>query len=97
YDGTFVADYEFVKDSGDLDECNGRLGVTPEYPDGIYHYYLTEAFPYIPRYFRGTPDPSFQKRGPGPGQPGGPGRGAFGPPPFGPPGFGRPQNTGRGR
>ncbi|QDT77257.1 YHYH protein [Gimesia maris] len=98
YDGTFVADYEYVKDSGDLDECNGRFGVTPEYPEGIYHYYLTEVFPFIPRNFRGTPDPSFQKRGPGPGQHGGPGRGGFGPPPFGgPPAFGRSQNTNRGR
>lgn len=67
YDGTFVADYVYVADSGDLDECNGRMGVTPEYPDGIYHYYLTEDFPFIPRNYRGTPDPSFQKRGPGPG------------------------------
>jgi hypothetical protein len=32
-DGTFVQDYEFVEGSGDLDECNGREGVTPEYPD----------------------------------------------------------------
>ena len=23
-------DLEFVKDAGDLDECNGRTGVTPE-------------------------------------------------------------------
>jgi len=68
YDGTFVEDYEFVVDSGDLDECNGRMGVTTEFPDGSYHYYLTEDFPFIPRNYRGTPDSSFQKRGPGPGQ-----------------------------
>ena len=37
YDGMFVQDYEFIKDSGDLDECNGREGVTPEYPDGTYY------------------------------------------------------------
>lgn len=73
YDGTFVADFVFVADSGDLDECNGRMGVTPEYPEGIYHYYLTEDFPFIPRNYRGTPDSSFQKRGPGPrGRPPGP-------------------------
>src|SRR5207249_891298 len=60
-------DYEFVKDSGDLDECNGRFGATPEFPQGIYHYYITEEFPYISRLWRGTPDPSFFKRGPGPG------------------------------
>ncbi len=66
YDGKFVADYEYVKDQGDLDECNGRVAVTPDYPDGIYHYVLTKDFPFIPRQYRGTPDPSFQ-RGPGPG------------------------------
>lgn len=79
YDGTFVADYEYVEGAGDLDECNGRFGVTPEYPDGIYHYYIIEEFPFIPRNFRGTPDSSFQRRGPGPGRRG-PGRGGFGPP-----------------
>ena len=24
-----------------LDICNGRFGKTPEYPNGIYHYYFT--------------------------------------------------------
>ena len=66
YDGRFTADYEYVKGSGDLDECNGRFGVTPEFPQGTYHYYLTEEFPYIGRLWRGTPDPSFFKRGPWP-------------------------------
>lgn len=72
YDGTFVADYEYVVGSGDLDECNGRFGPTPEFPDGIYHYHIIDAFPYIPRLFKGTPDPSFERRGPpGGGGPGG--------------------------
>ncbi len=61
YDGTFIQDYEFIKDSGDLDECNGRTGVTPEYPDGTYYYVVTDAFPFVPRFFRGTPDSSFAK------------------------------------
>ena len=70
YDGRFTEDFEYVQGSGDLDECNGRFGVTPEYPCGIYHYYITEEFPYISRLFRGTPDPSFEKRGgPGPRRP----------------------------
>ena len=64
YDGTFVQDYEYVKGSGDLDQCNGRFGVTSEYPSGTYHYYLTEIFPFVPRYYRGTPDKSFHRRGP---------------------------------
>jgi hypothetical protein len=72
YDGAFTADYEFVKGSGDLDECNGRFGVTPEFPQGTYYYCLTEEFPFASRYWRGTPDQSFLKRG-GPGGPGGPG------------------------
>jgi hypothetical protein len=61
YDGQFTEDYEFVKGSGDLDDCNGRFGVTPEFPQGIYHYYVTEEFPHIARLFRGTPDASFRK------------------------------------
>jgi len=77
YDGRFTADYEFVAGSGDLDECNGRFGVTPEYPEGIYYYGITEEFPQISRSWRGTPDPSFFKRGPGPGGQGS--RGARGP------------------
>ena len=59
YDGSYVADYEYVAGLGDLDEHNGRFGVTPEYPNGTYHYVLTDAFPFIPRSFRGTRDGSF--------------------------------------
>lgn len=55
YDGAFVQDYEYVAGSGDLDECNGRVGVTPEYPEGTYAYFLTGEWPVIPRGFRGTP------------------------------------------
>lgn len=68
HDGTFVEDYEYVAGLGDLDECNGRRGVTPEYPKGIYHYHVTETFPFIPRWFRGRPDRSFKHPGPGPGK-----------------------------
>jgi len=55
-----------VKDAGDLDEANGRFGVTPEFPQGTYHYVLTDDFPFIPRQFKGTPDSSFFRHGPGP-------------------------------
>jgi hypothetical protein len=78
HDGKFTADFEYVKGAGDLDECNGRLGVTPEYPEGTYYYVLTDDFPFIPRYWRGTPDDSFMKRG-GPGGPGGQGGPGGGP------------------
>jgi len=67
YDGTFVQDYEFIAGSGDLDQCNGREGVTPEYPTGTFYYVLTDAFPFVPRYFHGSPDPSFVKQHPRPG------------------------------
>jgi hypothetical protein len=33
-----IDDWNYVAGMGDLDECNGRWGPTPEYPDGIYHY-----------------------------------------------------------
>jgi hypothetical protein len=39
--GAFIQDYEFVSGSGHLDEHNGRYGVTPEYPNGIYAYFAT--------------------------------------------------------
>lgn len=71
FDGKFTSDYEFVPGSGDLDECNGRFGVTPEYPQGIYHYYITDEFPQLARQWRGTPDASFFKQRSGP--PGGAG------------------------
>jgi len=70
-DGAYVRDWEFVAGAGDLDACNGRTGPTPEFPGGTYHYVLTDAFPFIPRFWHGTPDPSFLRRGPPPGGPGG--------------------------
>lgn len=39
--GCFVEDYEYVAGYGDLDQHNGRVNVTPEYPSGIYTYYAT--------------------------------------------------------
>ncbi len=52
--GTFTSDYEYVPGLGDLDECNGRTGVTPEFPDGIYHYFITDTFPFIQRCIKGS-------------------------------------------
>jgi hypothetical protein len=55
--GTFVEDYEWRPsvNSGktELDENNGRFCVTPDYPNGVYAYFLTidsnniPTFPYI--------------------------------------------------
>lgn len=52
--GYFREDYEYIYHAGEdyLDEHNGRLCVTPEYPDGIYAYFCTvnanhnSAYPY---------------------------------------------------
>jgi hypothetical protein len=65
YDGTFDQDWEYVAGSRDLDQCNARFSITPEYPQGTYHYVITDTFPFISRYFRGAaPDQYFEKRRP---------------------------------
>lgn len=59
YDGSYLEDYQYVADSGDLDEHNGRFSVTPEFPQGVYHYVATmdaagaASYPYTigPSYF----------------------------------------------
>ena len=38
--GFFVEDYDYVG-NGDLDEHNGRFGITPEFPNGVYAYFTT--------------------------------------------------------
>lgn len=69
--GAFTQDWEYAAGSGDLDECNGRFGVTPEFPEGIYHYYLTDSFPFGQRCVRGTSLGGTEGPGAG-GPPGGP-------------------------
>ena len=51
--GAFTQDYEYVDGLGDLDQCNGRYGVTPEFPDGIYYYVVTDDFPFFTRCLKG--------------------------------------------
>ncbi|MBU2997141.1 YHYH protein [Cellulophaga baltica] len=46
-DGTFVSDWSYVKNSGDLDECNG-IEI-----DGEYTYLLTDEYPYVGRCLKG--------------------------------------------
>ncbi|MBS1514603.1 MAG: YHYH protein [Bacteroidetes bacterium] len=56
--GCFYEDWETYS-GGDLDAHNGRIAVTPEYPSGIYAYYLTidslgnPEYPYLigPTYY----------------------------------------------
>ena len=53
--GYFREDYEYIVSTGEdhLDEHNGRLCVTPEYPDGTYAYFATvdenwnSTYPYV--------------------------------------------------
>lgn len=97
YDGRFEEDFEYVEGLGDLDELNGREGVTPEFPEGTYYYVLANDYPFIGRSWRGAPNESFFKRGGmGPGGRGGPGMRPEGGPPRGRPEGGRPPRRGPG-
>ena len=51
--GAFTQDFEYVEGLGDLDQCNGRFGVTPEFPKGIYYYMVTDEFPFFSRCLKG--------------------------------------------
>jgi hypothetical protein len=53
YDGNYLEDYEYISEASELDECGLRYGKTPEYPDGIHYYVLTDNWPYIPRCLKG--------------------------------------------
>jgi predicted RNA-binding protein with TRAM domain len=48
--GFFIEDYSYTN-SGDLDENNGRFGITPDFPNGVYAYFSTIAV--------GTLEPQF--------------------------------------
>ncbi|MCB0524402.1 MAG: YHYH protein [Saprospiraceae bacterium] len=61
YNGVYTNDWKFSVGRGDLDECNGRIGVTPEFPNGTYYYVITDGFPFLPRYLRGNPSSDFKK------------------------------------
>lgn len=59
--GKYIEDYEYISGQGDLDEYNGRFCVTPDYPAGIYAYFVTidgnlnPVYPYtIGAYYYGT-------------------------------------------
>jgi YHYH protein len=67
--GHYIEDYAYLGDLGktlgkdfDLDECNGRWCVTPEFPNGTYAYFTTikkdgtPAYPYnMGRRYHGNP------------------------------------------
>jgi hypothetical protein len=70
YNGDYVDDFEYSPGAGDLDECNGHTHPTddsliwsgsPNLPGspkqtGVYHYHITEEYPYIPHCFTYSPD-----------------------------------------
>jgi len=62
YDGAFIQDDQYVAGSGALDECNGAMVTSAEYPEGTYAYFLTDTFPVIPRCLKGDAHSSFSKR-----------------------------------
>jgi hypothetical protein len=58
-----IADYEYVAGLGDLDDCNGRVEKTTEFPAGAYVYHSTLhngvgdlGFPYFPHCYKGVVD-----------------------------------------
>jgi hypothetical protein len=59
--GTFEQDCVFdatslLRNGGHLESCNGRYGITPESPStAIYHYGMTDSYPFIPRCVYGAP------------------------------------------
>lgn len=60
YDGTFNQDWEYVAGTGDLDECNGAVTYSNEYPNGTYAYFLTKNHPFLSRCWTGTPNRTFR-------------------------------------
>lgn len=57
--GSFLEDHEYVPGLGDLDAHNGRFCITPEYPSGVYAYFVTAdangdpIYPFVigPKYY----------------------------------------------
>ena len=71
-------DYTYEEGLGDLDQCNGHFGATPDFPNGIYHYHSTiksgsgdMGFPYFVYCYYGIPDKSNYSGGQGMGPAGG--------------------------
>ena len=46
FDGSFEEDFEYVANSGSLDECNGRK------LNGVYTYFATDTYPFFSRCFK---------------------------------------------
>ena len=48
HDGTYVEDWDFIRGSGNLDQCNGAT------VNGRYVYFATDTYPFFPRCLYGT-------------------------------------------
>ncbi len=48
--GSFIEDYAYVSGSGDLDLCNGRWSITPDFPNWTYAYFFATDSSGIPVY-----------------------------------------------
>ena len=64
YDGTYFQDYEYRGGLSELDECNGRVGKTPE-SDSEYYYLITDNFPSVPICLHAQPSKDFFVQGAG--------------------------------
>ena len=53
FDGNFEEDFEYVANSGSLDECNGKK------ISGVYTYFATDTYPFFPRCFKGAVNKNF--------------------------------------
>lgn len=60
--GSFIEDYKFETNVGDLDRHNGRFCITPEFPNGVYAYFTSVQKNIIQNSldpFNGTRKPTF--------------------------------------
>ena len=56
FDGNFEEDFEYISNSGSLDECNGKK------INGVYTYFATDTYPFFPRCFKGAVNKNFMRR-----------------------------------
>ena len=56
FDGNFEEDFEYLANSGSLDECNGKK------INGVYTYFATDTYPFFPRCFKGAVNKNFMRR-----------------------------------
>jgi len=61
YNGKYAADYEYIRGSGNLDQCNGMAQTIMLNEETFnYFYVITEDFPVISRCFIGSPGDDFK-------------------------------------